>query len=298
MRVRGVEREPGGQDEHEAGLRREHGGHGEHDAELWQRREWLETSSELTRRLLSGEDVDDVLAAFAQRMRRFAAADLVLVAVAEAGGIGMLIVAADGGGAGRLRGTVVGIDGTLLGHVHKSGGRVIVADLSQDERADRETCAALGVGPGLVVPLAVGGQSRGAVSLSRGVGTAPFDEELADLAAELTVQAAVVLELAERRRDSELLSLYADRDRIGRDLHDLAIQRLFAASMSLQSAHKLADNPAVAHRIAAAVSDLDETVKVIRSTIFALHAHERVRPGPGAGKPCRSDGLSGRPHVR
>jgi signal transduction histidine kinase len=45
--------------------------------------------------------------------------------------------------------------------------------------------------------------------------------------------------------------------------------------MSLQGAYKITQKPAVARRIAQAVSDLDDTIKVIRSTIFALHAHEQ-----------------------
>ena len=113
--------------------------------------------------------------------------------------------------------------------------------------------------------------------MARGVGAAHFDAAMVDLVADLGMQAAVVLELAERRKDSELLSLYADRDRIGRDLHDLAIQRLFATSMSLQGAYKITQKPAVARRIAQSIEDLDDTVKVIRSTIFALHAHELER---------------------
>ncbi|WP_157868893.1 hypothetical protein [Streptomyces atriruber] len=45
----------------------------------------------------------------------------------------------------------------------------------------------------------------------------------------------MVLELAERRRDVEQIALPQDRDHIVRDLHDLAIQRLFAAGLTLQS---------------------------------------------------------------
>ena len=242
--------------------------------EARRRQEWLETTSELTRSLLSGLDVDDVLPAFAQRVRTFAGADLALVAIPEENGADLLIVAADGQGADRLRGTTVGVETTLLGMVYKSGEPALVADVTRDERADRRTPATIGLGPAFIAPLGAGGQSRGAVSLTRRTGAAPFDPTLASLTADLAVQASVVLELAERRRDSELLSLYADRDRIGRDLHDLAIQRLFATSMALQGAYKITQKPAVAHRIAQAIADLDDTIKVIRSTIFALHSHE------------------------
>ena len=58
-------------------------------------------------------------------------------------------------------------------------------------------------------------------------------------------QAAVALELAARRADADLLALYADRDRIGRDLHDLATQRLFAAGMTLRSVLKIAEKQPV-----------------------------------------------------
>jgi signal transduction histidine kinase len=239
------------------------------------RQEWLEITADLSRGLLSSGDADDVLAAFVRRVRAFSRADLALVAVPDREAGAMQVVAADGDDAERLRGAVFGIDETLLGHVYKSGERAVVSDIRHDDRAHRGAVTDLGLGPALIVPLGGGGHSRGAVSLTRRAGSSPFDPELADLTAELAVQAAVVLELAERRHDSELLSLYADRDRIGRDLHDMAIQRLFATSMSLQGAYKITDKPAVALRISAAVTDLDDTIKVIRSTIFALHAHGR-----------------------
>ena len=63
-----------------------------------------------------------------------------------------------------------------------------------------------------------------------------------------------------------------DRDRIARDLHDLAIQRLFATGLTLQSASRLIEHPEAGERVGRAVDDLDETIKIIRSTIFALRA--------------------------
>lgn len=82
------------------------------------------------------------------------------------------------------------------------------------------------------------------------------------------------MELAERRRDAEQIALLEDRDRIARDLHDLAIQRLFATGMTLQSAQKFAQHPGAAERIERAVNDLDDTIKIIRSTIFGLRVQQ------------------------
>lgn len=241
--------------------------------EARRRQAWLETTAELTRGLLSDEDMDDVLADFAQRVRAFAAADLAAIALPSPETGELLVVAADGHEAARVRGASVDVEQTLVGAVYKSAQAEVLTDLAAYPKTGRLVPGAA-FGPVLAVPLGTSGQVRGVLALYRLAGAPQFDTAMIDLAADLAVQGAVVLELAERRRDSELLSLYADRDRIGRDLHDLAIQRLFATSMSLQGAYKITQKPAVARRIAQAVADLDDTIKVIRSTIFALHAHE------------------------
>lgn len=94
-------------------------------------------------------------------------------------------------------------------------------------------------------------------------------------------QAAVTLVLAESQREHERLAIYEDRDRIARDLHDLVIQRLFATGMSLQGALRLGDlNEGVEDRISRAVDELDETIREIRQTIFALH---EPTSGPASG---------------
>lgn len=240
--------------------------------EARRRQDWLATTSELTRGLLSGQDPEDALAEFAQRVRAFAGADLALVALPEEPDNELLVIAADGQGADAARGAAVALEGTLLGSVFKSGKRALLADAAKEGNVGGGL--PVSVGPALVLPLGAAGQVRGVLALGRRAESSQFDAGIADLAAELAMQASVVLELAERRKDSELLSLYADRDRIGRDLHDLAIQRLFATSMSLQGAYKITQKPAVARRIAQAIEDLDGTIKVIRTTIFALHSHE------------------------
>ena len=236
------------------------------------RQEQLEAANELTRGLLSGRPVGEVLSGFTRRVRALAQADLALVGLPDAEGEDILVAAADGIGEQRIRGAALEIDGSLLGAVFKAGRTEIVADVAADPRSRGDVAPQTALGPAILVPLGSPGQVRGVLSVVRAAGGAPFEESVLALVSDLAVQAAVVLELADRRREGELLSRYADRDRIGRDLHDLAIQRLFATSMSLQGAYKITQKPAVAERIAAAITDLDETIKVIRSTVFALHS--------------------------
>ena len=58
-------------------------------------------------------------------------------------------------------------------------------------------------------------------------------------------QAALAIGLTQARAEHERLALLEERDRIGRDLHDLVIQRLFATGMVLQGAQRLTTNPEV-----------------------------------------------------
>lgn len=72
------------------------------------------------------------------------------------------------------------------------------------------------------------------------------------------------------RSSNDRLQLLEERERIGRDLHDMVIQRLFATGMSLQAVADLAEPDDVRERIIAAVDELDDTIRDIRNTIFAL----------------------------
>lgn len=80
---------------------------------------------------------------------------------------------------------------------------------------------------------------------------------------------------------AENARLREERDRIARDLHDLAVQRLFAAGMTLQSALPSVDDADTTERLRRAVDDLDATIKIIRSTIYGLRAHDPAPPGAG-----------------
>ena len=100
-----------------------------------------------------------------------------------------------------------------------------------------------------------------------------------EVAESFAAQATVTLVLAESRQEHERLMVFEDRDRIARDMHDLVVQRVFAAGMSLQTVLRSADLPQPQHdRIARAIEDLDETIREIRRTIFELHDQETARP--------------------
>jgi PAS domain S-box-containing protein len=84
---------------------------------------------------------------------------------------------------------------------------------------------------------------------------------------------AQVEAVSERERHRRALSTLADRERIARDLHDMVIQRLFAAGMGLQAMVPLAEG-LVEQRLNETVDTLDETIAELRSTIFELNNPE------------------------
>ncbi|MFH8606763.1 GAF domain-containing protein [Streptomyces sp. NPDC018029] len=236
---------------------------------------WLQASAEITNHLLSGSPRLQVLELIARRALEITGTRLADVSVPVAGTDDLVVELAIGADESERRGLVVPVVGTLSGAAYKTGTPVTSAVLAADERYHAGPRRFDGLGPAVAVPLGTGGEdTRGVLLLARSLDGQPFtDEELAPLLA-FAGQAALALELAERRHDAEQLTLLEDRDRIARDLHDLAIQRLFATGMTLQSAARLVEHRGAAERVERAVGDLDETIKIIRSTIFGLRTRD------------------------
>ncbi len=70
---------------------------------------------------------------------------------------------------------------------------------------------------------------------------------------------------------------------MARDLHDTVIQRLFAVGLALQGMAAAAEAAGIADRLNAAISDLDDTIRQGRSTIYELGFSEidrGLRSGP------------------
>jgi PAS domain S-box-containing protein len=87
------------------------------------------------------------------------------------------------------------------------------------------------------------------------------------------IMLAQIVDLTERRevqRERDRVRMLEDRERIGRDLHDVVIQRLFAAGMELQSiAPSLGATEAV-DVVQHTIDELDATIRELRSAIFGL----------------------------
>jgi signal transduction histidine kinase len=117
---------------------------------------------------------------------------------------------------------------------------------------------------------------RGEVIAALGVGRdRPFTRGEEHQVASFAAQCSLLWTYERAQEQLHRLSLVEDRERIGRDLHDTVIQRLFATGLSLQATtRRVEDQPEVVARLEQAVDDIDATVKEIRSTIFSLQRSE------------------------
>jgi signal transduction histidine kinase len=68
----------------------------------------------------------------------------------------------------------------------------------------------------------------------------------------------------------KVTSIQDDRQRLAGDLHDRVIQRLFGAGLSLQGIAGAANNDGLSDRLNAVITEIDDTIREIRSTIFEL----------------------------
>ena len=128
----------------------------------------------------------------------------------------------------------------------------------------------------LGVPLLIRGLPFGNLYLCDKRGGGEFTESDTALLVALAAAAAATIDNARLFGRVSDLTLFEERERIARDLHDTVIQRLFAAGLSLQGLIRLVDDALVEERLEAVVDELDATVHDIRSAIFELHAPRQL----------------------
>jgi signal transduction histidine kinase len=241
-----------------------------HD-EAARRETWLAATAEITNLLAESESTTQALQAVADRARQLAGADVTWVVSAENDRLALEVVSgapADPDAVRRLD-----LSRSLARTVAESGTAATVDDVVGDPRVV-DLAGILGwprLGPAVMVPLRNRSGTAGVLALGwTAEHRASFSALDTALPSRFAEHAALALEVARSRRDERRLLLFEDRDRIARDLHDLVIQRLFAAGLSLQSGLRHSLPPEGAARLDSVVDELDATIKDIRRTIFAL----------------------------
>ncbi|MPV36221.1 GAF domain-containing sensor histidine kinase [Georgenia subflava] len=238
-------------------------------SEARNRERWISVSQDITTTLLEGTEEEEALEMIAARLREVSEADTALIILPSVGDAWACEIA-DGHHAQSLVGLVFPPDGRAM-TVLKEGAGLVVDSLTRLRTLRLPELAQFG--PALYAPMMLRGEGRGVILLLRRIGGKEFDRADLAMAESVAGQAALALELASARHAEDVASLLDERARIGRDLHDLAIQQLFATGMQLASAQATLTergHDELAQLVEDSLSSVDESVKQIRAIVHSL----------------------------
>ncbi|WP_405138009.1 GAF domain-containing protein [Nocardia sp. NBC_01388] len=236
------------------------------------RQAWIAATRDVATEFLAGTDSDQVIARVVSDARTLTRSEWSFLAVTDDPELPVdetteLTIAELSSPGAELSSPVVHTTDTAIGQVFRVGSPLRYTDTDDID---------LGVeipeaGPTLILPLHAQGSAFGVLVLLRSAKSAPYSDEVVELAAAFTDQAALAIKLAEAQQRVRELDILTDRDRIARDLHDHVIQRLFAAGLSLQTTVSRARSAEVRERLSDVINDLQDVVQEIRTSIFDLH---------------------------
>jgi signal transduction histidine kinase len=122
----------------------------------------------------------------------------------------------------------------------------------------------------LGAPIIIRGETYGNLYLTDKVGWSEFTEDDLELAEALAVAAGTVIQNVRLHSLQQAAAVHEDRERLARDLHDRVIQRIFGAGLMLQGMTGGVAPDELPERLSAVIGELDEGIRELRSTIFAL----------------------------
>lgn len=130
----------------------------------------------------------------------------------------------------------------------------------------------------MVLTFVFDGAIRAAILLISDKTRLPFSEDDMKSAATFALQVTVAMEAAASREAEERALLWQERNRISQDLHDLAVQQLFAVGMQLERVRADAESGALTPRrtsqdLSEAIAHLEDAVNQIRVVVHGLKAN-------------------------
>ncbi|MPV51196.1 GAF domain-containing protein [Pseudactinotalea sp. HY160] len=238
------------------------------------RERWLQAGHDITSALLQDPDPEDALALIASRIRQVADADAACIVLPGVGG-DWVIEIVDGPETADLLGIVMPAEGRARS-VLSSGAGLVVDSFS---RTPSLRVPEFGrYGPALYAPLLADGNALGVIALLRRLGAPEFMQDELTIAESIAGQAALALKLAEARAAQDRATLLDERARIGRDLHDLAIQQLFATGLQLSKARESVTDSTVHQALTEALDGVDDSVRQIRAIVRSIRSDDEAAP--------------------
>ncbi|MFF5989747.1 GAF domain-containing sensor histidine kinase [Prauserella flavalba] len=248
----------------------------------------LSAATEITTTALSGDDPGAVLGSVVRHAAELADADLGVVMVRADDGR-VTVESAHGTDTAGLLGLVLPAE-SAAGRVAAGGEPIVAEDVTSDPRTSRFVPEELrSYGPFAAAPFGKGGRLLGVLTVYRRRDAEPFSASTVEVLTAFAGQAGVVLALAEGANARHRVTLYQERERIARELHDVIVQRLYAAGMQLDRVRRRMRRRfagADGARLGEAIDQLDQTIEEIRGTVRALRSPE---PEPHEPEPAATD---------
>nr|MDK8533881.1 GAF domain-containing protein [Gleimia europaea] len=231
--------------------------------------QWIETSQGVTQALFDATD-DEGLEPVVSAIKNGLQVDTVLVILPSVAGT-WACEFASGHMAEELLGAVFPEGGRALFVISEKAGMIVE---SFDSALNVKLAPLRHFGPALYAPLMNRNEAVGVLVLLRKKGAMPFDMPDLRFAESVSLQAAFGLEIFEARHIIEMTALANERERISADLHDFAIQELFAAGIQITAAknelEKINAPDDAKQYLDGALDAIDNSVVQVRSIVQNL----------------------------
>jgi signal transduction histidine kinase len=163
----------------------------------------------------------------------------------------------------------------LLGLIIREGQTLRIPDIAHDSRRHGFPPHHPEMHSFLGVPVTVKGRPVGDLYLANKRGVPEFGEDDQLLVERFALHAGLAIENARLSEQVQALAVVEERERIGRDLHDGIIQRIYAVTLGLDDVPEMvdADPRAAAERVERSIETLQAAIAEIRTFVYGL------RPG-------------------
>jgi len=219
--------------------------------------------------------LDPVLQLIVDRVRELAGAEYAALGIVNAdGGIERFITSGLAAAERERIGDLPRGRG-LLGLIIREGQTFRIAEIADDPRRYGFPPHHPQMHSFLGVPVTVKGHAVGDLYLTNKQGAPEFSEDDQRLVERFAAHAGLAIENARLSGRVQALAVVEERERIGRDLHDGIIQRIYAVTLGLDDVPEIAtqDPAAAAERVERAIDALHAAIGEIRTFIYGL------RPG-------------------
>lgn len=225
--------------------------------ELQTLRRWNAMSQSITTALLENTDEEEALFLVASSVCEVAEADAVLIVLPSLQG-SYICEIAHGEAKNEMIGTEFPPEGRAQSVLRSNRGMIVP---SMERLQSLRIPKLSRFGPALYVPMSHRGAATGVIILFRNPGKPEFTDADLKAAAELAAQATLALRLSGIRHAEDRANQLEERQRIARDLHDLAIQQLFATSLQFDALQEVLHNDtAVATEVKDSLEQAQECV--------------------------------------